>query len=514
MTMTMTQNVINRLLFLLALVFFSLLIGHHYLLVTTPVPLDIFEPAVSVITQYLVDGGNLYSFEAQPVFTSFYTPLVNHVMAAVSPVTGTSLLAHRFLSALCIIGCCVVCYRSAVVEGCSRAYATAGVVILYAVLLFYNTPIAGGSAIGLLGFLLCICIPRWSGFNASSLVLSAVAGVAAFYGKQYFLAGPAFVALGLAFFVGFRTAFLYSTGFAALLVATIVVSVYFGPYFLDNVLFATGSAALGLSSFAVVFVQLRDYFWIYSGFLVGSSLFIPALMSKDKKEWSSWYWLMFTLSTLLIIFTIGKNPGNYLTYLFQMMTPFLVIAFMTDLSRNGGIAIFHLPIVAVVMLQSWLVLEKDFEVEPEQLKKIEKIIQANETILAPPMLAHIILQNDKQLIDGPQSRWAHHAKHKPAFLIRENRENRIETITARHADKINDMLDNKAFDMILIHGTVFGYDYGMITAEGGSWPAAYTSAEQRLQSSYRIEQTLKLKLPDRRGAGPQTIQVWKPLKNQ
>ena len=76
-----------RTAFVLALALFgALLLRHHWTIVTMPIPLDLYEGTMPLITGIIASGANPYTAAYQPQAADVYPPLYNILVAPLTHV--------------------------------------------------------------------------------------------------------------------------------------------------------------------------------------------------------------------------------------------------------------------------------------------------------------------------------------------------------------------------------------------------------------------------------------------
>ena len=161
---------------------FSLaLVYQHVQIVLAPVPLDLYEGTMLLITGIFAEGGNPYTFEFQPHATDVYPPLYNIITAPLTALFGNNFQLHRLVSAFfifCALG--LAGFATRVHSGSARA-GVAAAAGLYAALLFYATPVSSTNALGVALFLASVVIPCYAKYTVPSLVVAAFFALLAFY---------------------------------------------------------------------------------------------------------------------------------------------------------------------------------------------------------------------------------------------------------------------------------------------------------------------------------------------
>jgi 4-amino-4-deoxy-L-arabinose transferase-like glycosyltransferase len=492
------------------LLFAIFLLRYHYQLITSPVPLDVFENAMPFITGLIAEGGNPYSYEHQPLYTNVYPPLYNLLAAPLTGLFGNTLLLHRSLAGAFILAVCLLCYKTLRWRSADRSNALAAAVLLYGALLYSATPVASASSTGLLFYLLCLLLPWAYQFSPASLALSGICAVLAFYGKQYFLAAPAFVCLYLFLFQSKHHAIGYALGTGALLLLSIVAMQLTSPYYFDNTVFSTRAAAAMFRQPDHMLKQMLLFLQVYAGVILALLVgLLTGMWPSLRKSWRrpDYFWFTFLLATAVIAAFLGHSRGNHMSYLFQMMSPLLVIAAFTQLSQlpRG-----HALAVALLMLsfwQTWKLLPADISISEENWRRIDAEIQAHQTIYSDALFLHNLQAHGKTIYQGPLTEWFYFAVLKPPWLVREDVELRVKTITDKRIQQINNMLDEQAFDLVILRRGKFG----IIGAAREGFPFEPGDGQAAFRDRYQLQYELAVPLPPRGSIGKEAIQVWKPI---
>ena len=339
-------------LFLGCVIFFALALAYnHVQLITHEYPLDYNEGGMLVTTQSLVNGENPYSVESQPAHISLYPILTNILVAPLARAFGNTFELHRVFSAVFIIACCAICYYLCRKESGRRTESFVAAALCYAAFLHYSTPVASTNSFGLFLFLAAIAIPWVQGFSTRSLAVSIVLGVLAFYTKQYFVACLGYVALYVFLAESKKRAIYYGLATTCIFIVGLAVVAYTSPYYFEATFFAVGAAYAEYSGNQFVNRQLIEYMQIYLPLLVilasmivysrysqrlriaragkniKSPLFVnlfdldePLLRLKPN-----YIWFCGACSLITFVLILGRNPGNHLTYLFQLISPFFIV---------------------------------------------------------------------------------------------------------------------------------------------------------------------------------------------
>ena len=508
-----------------AAVLLAALLYNHYQVIHFPHPLDYNEAAMLTVTEPIVDGGNPFARENQPARTSVYPVLVNMLAAPLTTVFGNTLLLHRVISLVFIAASSLLICGLVVKKTGSRTSGFVAAVFAYAGFLYYSTPISGPNGLGLFLFLATIAVPWFTNFSRRGLAVAIVLGVLAFYTKQYFMAGLGYVALYLFLARSKRAGVVFGVAFTVVLVLTIPLVAALAPYYFDITFFSVGQAGL-ISSFEVMFKQA----WEYSGYVYPFYLVIAlylgslvmrrgATVSRDGasalinlKELDApllsrgvdYFVLCLLCSTFIFVFALGKNPGNYLSYLFQLVSPFLVIVVIAWMARMGGLVVLCQLLLLPAMYHAWDMQSRDFTVKHEKnWSKIEKIIDQSEHIYVSNVLLEPVLISGKTIYQNAHTPYFVLTHFKPAALKRTDREASVDGLWEAYVHRIHGMIRRREFDALLLNVWT-----AMPTMPPGS---DYTvDGHELLQHFYEKKARLPVSAAKRPGGGVFPIEVWRP----
>ena len=502
------------------------LLWHHWQIITAQVPLDLYEGTMVLITGIIAEGGNPYTSEFQPQAADVYPPLYNMLAALLSQLFDNNFQLHRALSAFFIAVACATCGFATWRQCSAWQYAFAAGVLWYAALLFYATPVSSTNAPGVALFLACLVIPWCYRFSAASLAVALVCGLLSFYTKQYFILCMAILCLYLFLYVSMVRALVLGFCFASALVASLALVHASSPYYLDNTLFAPAAAIQGLQDSSILLMQLGFYLRTYMGLLL--ALLLVVLSALRHKGWrgllsrnlafagGGWsgpllcqkadlYWFSLFWSTMAIVFWLGRNPGNYMTYLFQLMSPFLLIAGMSAIARAGLRPWVAVPLLLLTFYHSWDILHKDFSVDMENWRKIEGLIDTSDEVLATQMLVVAQLERGKPVYQDGHTFYFPMAFSKPDWLRNADPKAQVEVVWEDYVTGMYRKIQRREFDYILISP----WEMRGIFLRNPP-PFENVAGKKFLTRHYCKIDKLPLSMTDRHGAGTWDIQVWQP----
>ena len=503
------------------------LIHHHWQIITLPIPLDLYEGTMPLITGIIAEGHNPYTRQFQPHAADVYPPLYNMVVAPLTLLFGNTLQLHRAVSAIFIALSALLCGTAADRHSGSRLQGAAAGVMFYAALLFYATPPASTNALGVFIFLFGLVVPWWQGFTNRSLVLALVCGVLAFYAKQYFILGMAILCLYLFLYVSRSRAVLLGFAYTTALLGSVYIVHLNSPYFLDNTFFTVAIAGKIGQSWPALFLQLRFFVYTYSGLL--SLLLLMAVASLVQcartrqfscKRWqrapvnwrgplltpaADYFWFGLFWATVAIVLLLGRHLGNYMTYLFQLMSPFLLIAGLSAIVRLPRGLKVATPLLLVSMYLVYDILPRDFSYKADSWVRMEALMAGHDDILATQMLVMSLMKQGKAVYQDGHTFYFPLAAGKPRMFVKDAVEERVTYIWEEYITNLYRRVQRQQFDLILISALemngIFLHNPPPFSADDG---------RTFLQRYYEMEQKINLSVTDRPGSETHNIQVWRP----
>lgn len=531
--LTIGSKTINRLYLVCGVLLFLALAHDHFELVTYEVPLDYNEAGMLTITGTIAAGGNPYSFENQPTHTSVYPVLYNVVVAPFSLIFGNTLLLHRAIAAFFILASCALCYLITQRETNSPRDSFAVVAIFYAGLLFYSTPIASPNSIGLFLFLSTIFVPWVFKFSNRSLCVALALGILAFYAKQYFVACLGYVALYLFIAESKMKGVIFAVSALCLFLVSIVVVSYTSPYFLDTTIFVMRSSQAWVASNETMFNQLLEYGLICLPILVvlGLQVYVryftrvAAPLASDAPNdqrtnqgiidlanldapllrlKTNYFWVCFACSLAIIILAIGKNPGNHLTYLFQLISPFLLIVTVIGVTRSTKMRWLYQLLLIATFYTHYAMLPHDFSVGEKNWQRLRQVMSGADDIFASTLVLEDVIESGGDTYLNGHTRYFVLAENKPTWLVREDPEKTVTRIWQGHINRIYAKIEAQEFDLIILDQWLF-----LPVASPSSSTRVDTKA--LLKKYYQRSEMIKVPLANRLGGGNYAVEVWEPI---
>lgn len=522
----------------------SALLHNHYQLISSTIPIDYNEAAMPTITATIAAGENPYSIDNQPARASLYPPLYNIIVAPISLIVGNSLELHRIVVAIFIGLSVLLCFAATLRASGSRSNSLAAAALYYAALLFYSTPIASPNSLGLFFFLACLLIPWRYNFSNTSLAAALLFGVLSFYGKQYFVACIGYLALYLFIAVSKKKAVIFGVCSLLGLIFSLIAVHASSPYFLDNTVFSISTAVGSISSTKTMLKQMTFFSTTYISliFLVASlaSLQLYTYLSNNKLKHGTekqsieklstekqatrffdigrinepllfrkpdYFWFCFACSVTIIVLSLGKNPGNYMTYLFQLMSPFFLVASFTLISRSSKKKWIPLPFIIFSLYHNHSILSKDFSFDQTAWNKLENTMVGKSEIYGPPLILSSLLREDKNIYLNGHTRYFSFANGKPDFFRRKDNEQSVMFVWEKYLKDIHWRIETQKFDAIILD------QWMKIPSIAGNSDTA-VDGSAHLKKYYERSEVIKISLADRPGGGKYYMSIWEPIKLQ
>lgn len=516
-------------LFSLALILIAIFLAFRiiflqYQIITIPVQLEYREGAIQLITQGLLEGKNIYALENAPLYSNGYGLIYNVLVLPIAKIFGNTLKVHRLVTAIFSLSSAVLISITVFQKNKDWLVALFGGILFTVGQLYWVIPTARPDAVGLFFFLLSVFIPYHKKFSFTSLILSAFFGLLAFLSKPYFVVSIPILALYIFLFESKRNFFFYCGIISALFVPTVLLFNFFFEAYFFNVFYIHTMLATNFIQHA--YNQLGQFFLAYLPLMLGGVLiFFTAGIRSEKGQTKSIHDTLklaslklkgfssplinsgfdlslyfFFFSILVVFFKLGRHIGNYMVYLFQLMTPFLIIFISQRLHVRNPYRFMILPFIIINILTFRA--DYRFNIDYTDWAKAENYITASQRILNSPAITSILLQQNKPVVDSGQTQYYYvHLTYSPNIFLPDQQE--LKTIGKNYKQEIEASLKNQSYDYVMI----------------STWDSPFTESIT-LQEHYELEETLYLPMPQSNQNWlylpiPQSnhlweINVWKP----
>jgi len=302
------------------------------------------------------------------------------------------------------------------------------------------------------------------------------------------------------------------------------------PYFLDNTIFGVRNSAIIAAAFKHVLTQMKIFIVLYSALILPIIIHLTfkyrlyklktyqgvfasitdcfQITRLDKPLLAvniNYFFLCFLLSTLVIVLSLGKHQGNYMTYLLQLMSPFLLIASITYLFNNKLLFTLGVPLITALYVQFYFFIPNNFSYDKSKWETLYAMMEPHDDIFASPMLTHELVRTGKDIRHAGHTFFFKLAASKPASFQQEIPEHRIDYLWNTYLTDLYNAIEQQKIDLIIlniwdIHG-IFGAHPPPNSDLGG---------REFLDKYYEISTKVKVSMTDRPGGGNYTMLVYIP----
>ncbi|MCB0396011.1 MAG: tetratricopeptide repeat protein [Flavobacteriales bacterium] len=446
------------------------LLADHYRLISCPYPLEYREAHTPATTHLMLKGGDPYELAQQPWYTNVYGVAFNYICYPVVMVFGEGYPVYRAIVGFFIWCCCITLYLLLQRLKVPRLESTAATLIFYASLLYFVTPMVRPDSFGLFLFMVSLFYPVISGYGWRSLVVSMVCCIVAFYAKPYFLLASAFLAAYMFLFVSKKQGLIYGCGFALLLlISVLVVDQRFETYFSNAFFIYTNYR---IDKFDYMIRQLSAY-------VKHSPGLIGLMMMGGYAGWRSFKGGSWKLNLknpeapaiasaiplsafvavcifLLFVYRLGQHQGAWLTYLFQLMSPFLLLATLPAVFR-ASIRYKRSLVMALLMINlginafAYLNHTGEVRYSEESWKLLKTLTEPANQVLNTPVIAMDLLQENKRVFDTGNSEYFQYGGERNGIwssFLSPHPEIQDRWMEARR--EVNQMIEQQKFDLIVL----------------------------------------------------------------
>ena len=173
------------------LYFFIYFLNYHYHIIAYPYPLAYREGGSMVSTDLLLQGKNPFDLSNNPQYMNVYGIFFNLLIFPFAKIWGPTILLHRIVTGFFLFACCLIIVAVLRKNKTPLLMSLAAGVMLYPFLLYPLTgaSLLGPDSLGLFLFLMTFFVPHFLNYSKTSLIISLLFGLLAFYTKPYFLLG-------------------------------------------------------------------------------------------------------------------------------------------------------------------------------------------------------------------------------------------------------------------------------------------------------------------------------------
>ncbi len=481
-----------------------------------PYQIEFREGAALVTTKIVLGGGNPYTFENQPLGLNVYGVGYSLVVSPFAFLFGNTLLTHRAITFIFII-------LSALVNAASAYKTRKDISLAFGCAAFTMTGLIGHggagafpAAMGSFLFLASILTPFNRSFDKTSLFISSLTAVFAFYTKPYFVLAFALVSTYLFLFVSKKKFVFYGLIFLPLFAAFFIAARVAFPLYFTNIIIA--NVFLTVKSAETLVGNLRSlliYFYpalilavivLVKGLFVKKDLYIDRIDQKifdlinyDRPfvTYSFNYVLyLFVCSFLVFLLVLGPHGGGTgMNYAYQLLTPLFFCWLFQKIDLND-----KMRFIAVALLLFNLFAWQQKILKPDMLKQKEskewaqlfKHVESSSNILNSQITASKVVEVGLNPIDSGQTIIFYEIQPFPENILLGPPYENLYIDGFKYVTFIDKAIENQRFDIIIT------------TKEKASFFHI-----KRLFNYYSVVAEIKVDMPQTNQTW--TALVWKPL---
>jgi hypothetical protein len=427
-------NISRFFFFGVALILFAWFLYFSFSTINMPYQIEYREGAAQVMTQILLKGENPFALENQPLGMNNYGIGYNLVVLPFAKLFGNTLIVHRSVNFFFLLACLVLIMRTILIL--KQDILTSMLSGLFVVVMLADVSGLGAfpSSMGAFLFLSAISIPLIYSFRNSSLIISALLSIAAYYTKPYFVIGFGVVAAYTFIFISKRKGIGYSLFFlTAFTIMFFIVRYIFKLYFIDTLISNLSNASRSLEHLQKQLIEIGVEF--YPSILLGMMLLLFNLPKFSSAHLSpkgflsrssfqkldapllnipiNYFGFAFICCFLIFIFVLGQHKGNYMAYAYQLVLPFFILWICNMLNSKS-----RLSIIAFSLLLVNLLLLENILLEPALLRqnnsaawhKLYAYVESSQRIVNSPVIVSMLIEKDIPPVDSGQTEYYYNIK--------------------------------------------------------------------------------------------------------
>ncbi len=490
----------------------SILWAVYFAIVTISIPyqIEFREGAAQVITGFLLRRNNPFIIENQPLAMNNYGLGYYMVVAPFAALFGNTLLVHRSVTFVFILLSSLLGFGVVQKIKGSIASALASAAFIMIGLIGQGGIGAFPSALGTFLFMLAVLTPFLNNFTATSLLLSVLFSIAAFYSKPYFVFGFCIVASYLFLFVSKKIGLFYGILFLILFaISFFAVRFAFPLYFVDTVI---GNIANATRSSEHLFAQLTKLLTYFSPILF-ASLLLLAFEKGISNRWTgrvfnirawkqplvgalrNYFFYSFICALLAFIFLLGPHVGSYMSYAYQLVIPVFFCWFFPKFDPRKKLGFLIAMLVAFNLFfweRSVLSPQMLEQRKSKEWASLYSYVRSSAHILNSPVITSAMIEFGLLPLDSGQTSFFYSIRPYPGNKLFGPFYDSVHTDGVNYIKSIDSSIQKQNFDLVFTAVEESTFYHAKLVEE------FYTPVAE-----------LKVDMPQ---VGQQwTVLVWKPL---
>ena len=454
------------------------------------------EGANFISTELLLEGKNPFDYSNNPQSANLYGIFNNLLLFPFAKIWGPTILLHRIAAGFFVLACCLIVILVLKKSGAPLLFSCAAGVMLYPFLLFPNssTALGGPHSLGVFLFLTAFFLPYFLNYSNTSLNISILCGLLAFYTKTYFVLSIPLTASYIFLFKSKQKGFLYGLKFLIFFILSIyIINSIMNCYF-NNIFFAMSNGVQtqwasvdhAVEQLKFFYQQQKPLFLFLGVYVIIQGVFfiknIKAIFHKEfflKFNLFTWqepllkwnfninlYGLI--ICTLAIYFVLGRSGGQFMPYLYQLMSPFFILYIFNCLYKQRLLSPFlFLPILNYIYKQRLITIagmvliiinlftlssgfSKNFHEFDNNWREVDDLIAADKNIFASPYFVPLLIQHKRPVYDTGASEYFQYGEGRDFLNFKSPKEAAVSQRVDALSHEIQIMLSQKKFDLLII----------------------------------------------------------------
>ena len=433
-----------------------ILFNTHYAIITFPFPLEFREGHMMGTTSQLLNLINPYNIENYPQYYNSYGIVYNLVVYPFTFIFKNLLLTHRIVNAIFIfLSLFLIIFYNKVFFYKNLKFGIALLILLYSKLLLRETSVIRPDSLGVFLYLWAIFIVLKYEFSQKSLFFAAIISIIGFYTKPYFILS--WVVVNIMMFVNKSWQKIFITNLFFLIffgVTLIIINKIFPLYFYETLFGYNGSSPI-----LMIYSLRQIYHFILNMLPIWGPMIILFLIRRKIN-----YEIVFKILKhplfygsliilFLLIFPLGTNNGAYMNYHYQLLLP-LIILTIINIKLKFQLKPFFKDLLLItgfiILIPTILLQNTNQNYSFDEWKKIEIYTQQYEKILNSPMIAPLLIQQQKNINNSGVTGFIQYFKSNDITNYLFSLDLRLESKIKTYNDELFESVKNKTYGAIMV----------------------------------------------------------------
>ena len=383
----------------------------HLRMIVSPAPQEMREGAVVWITRLLLEGRNPYDLAELPASTNVYGIFYHLVVLPFAMIFGNGFTVHRTVSGLSILCACVLLYQLLRRKRTDRGFAFVGVLLFYASSLYFVAPLARPDSLGVLLSMASMTLLFRDNVTPIAFLLGLCFALMALATKIY-LAYPPFIMAAYVFLYDSRFRGLaYGLTSAAAAVLLLFTLATFYPAYVNMSL--VGNAQTGYEDAAHLWRQTSD--WLVFSLPLTVALVLVAVRgitgAMSARRWRlrpDIFAFASAVNAGVFLYWLGWHPGAHMTYVFQLVTPALILAVWPHIGTRAwprAVVTAALPLALVLNAPYFPLTFARFAAAEREFARVARLVEGHQNVLGSTEVAGLLALAGRPVVDSGQSEY-------------------------------------------------------------------------------------------------------------